>query len=59
MDGWPSYLKKLVQRAAGGEEQFLKRLLERRKAQNGTTVLDDALTFAVFGTSERFSCDEQ
>ena len=51
-DGWPSYLKALIQQAAGGEGHFLKRLLERRKAQNGMTVLDDASTLAVFGTAK-------
>ncbi|GAU90315.1 hypothetical protein RvY_02748 [Ramazzottius varieornatus] len=48
---WATYLKVLLQYAAGGEEQFLKRLLERRKAkQEGqvTAVLDDALVLAIF-----------
>ena len=50
---WASYLDALIQHAAGGEEHFLKRLLQRRKAQNGMTVLDDALTLAGFGTPKK------
>ena len=51
---WPSYLKAVIHHAAGGEEQFLKRLLERRKAKNTMTVLDDALIIAIFGTPNMF-----
>ena len=55
---WPSYMKAIIQHAAGGEKRFLERLLQRRKAENAMTVLDEALTIAVFGTpSDNISYD--
>lgn len=50
---YTTYLKALVQYAVGGEDVFMKRLLQRRKAkEEGLTmaVLDEALVVAMFGT---------
>ncbi|GAV02726.1 hypothetical protein RvY_13255 [Ramazzottius varieornatus] len=45
---WPAYLKALVQHVAGGEESYMRALLDIRKTDPGSPVLDPVLLDDIF-----------